>query len=94
MTKGSPEELRHKKIVTPLHRLLISLPVDDLLSFFYTSMVNFSLSKSNGAFHFRIHREGKTSFHAHSHNGPKGAIVDCMARFLVEEKEDFHKYMT
>lgn len=82
------------KLVSPLRRLLILLPMDDLLLFLHRSKLQFVLLRDNGAecYRARIFLEGMLKYECADNNSPKAALCDAIAKFLIGEQKDYHDY--
>ncbi len=84
------------KIITPLRRLLMEVPMDDLFAFIDQMHLQFSFVCERGSEvkRMKLFQDGTLVYEAGGNNSSSHAIVaDCLAKFLVGERKDFHDYM-
>ena len=85
-----------EKIVTPLRRLLMTVPLDDLFAFIERLHLQFSLvcERDSMVKRMRLFQSGTLIYEASGNSSSTHAVVaDCLAKFLTGERKDFHNYV-
>ncbi len=82
------------KIVSPLKKLLMDLPMEEYLLFLHRIRVSYSISRQkDGVYHAIVYGDGMVKYMYQSPNSAKSALCDCIAGFLIGEKKDYHSYL-
>jgi hypothetical protein len=81
-----------KKIVSPLQRMLMNLPLESFLDFLHQSHIRFVLARQKKGYYVAsIFAEGMLEYRAISPTSARAAFADALAKFLAQEKRDFHE---
>lgn len=81
-----------RRIVSPLQRLLMATPTDELITFLDRCHVRFNLSRERKGYCIaRIYNANNLEYRSVTKYGPKAALTDAIAKFLAAERDDFHE---
>ena len=83
-----------QKIVSPLQALLMNIALEELFAFLHRTKLHFVLVREHKRYEYkaRIFEEGMLSYEASSPHSLRAALADALAKFLTNEKKDFHDY--
>src|SRR3954464_15415067 len=83
------------KIITPLRRLLMAVPLDNLFAFIDQLHLQYSFVCERGAEvkRMKLFQNGTLIYEAGGKSTSHAVVADCLAKFLVGERKDFHDYV-